>query len=216
VSDLSTTAGQGGSKRPRPRVQASLAFVQRVRPALYALLVASALLSFWAGNEIQGRRVPAGIGSAAPILFGAFLLIFAVYRLALIRARHYPASTGLFQIGLGALVFVLLLPGSRRAISARSRAAQSGGDDVLELLDAGDPRVRALAAEVAADRGQGPRYAPELAARLDDSDVHVRAVARASLIRLLKLELPADTGEDATDARIRSELGARGWLPAHP
>src|SRR5205085_1217463 len=81
-----------------------------LRPALYGLLVASALLTFWAGGSIGGRQLGMKEAQAAPILFGIFLIVFAVYRLALVRAKKYPAATGLFQIGLGALVWVLLLP----------------------------------------------------------------------------------------------------------
>jgi hypothetical protein len=96
----------------RLRTRVGLAFVRILRPALYALLVASALLTFWAGGSIGGRQLAPGQARAAPILFGIFLVVFAVYRLALVRAKKYPAATGLFQIGLGALVWVLLLPGS--------------------------------------------------------------------------------------------------------
>ena len=197
-------------------MQAGLAFVHWLRPVLYALLVASALLSFWAGSELHGGRMPAWIEPVAPVLFGAFLLIFAVYRLALIRARHYPAATGLFQLGLGALVFVLLLPGPRRAISARSHAQQTGADDVLLLLESGDPRVRALAAEVAGARAPGPLYAAALLERLDDSEPRVRAAARTALARMLSLPLPADLGEEAAAARLRQGLAQRGWLAAPP
>src|SRR5881628_3287914 len=102
----------------RLRTRVGLAFVRILRPALYALLVASALLTFWAGGSIGGRELGSRVASAAPILFGIFLVVFAVYRLALVRAKKYPAATGLFQIGLGALVWVLLLPGSHERLAA--------------------------------------------------------------------------------------------------
>src|SRR5438093_2885888 len=93
-----------GSHDPRKlRVRVGLAFVRILRPALYLLLVASALFTFWAGGGIGGRKLPHGAAAAAPVLFGVFLLVFAVYRLALVRAKKYPAAMGLFQIGLGAL-----------------------------------------------------------------------------------------------------------------
>ncbi len=197
-------------------MQSGLAFIQRLRPALYALLVGSALVSFWATSETVGPRMPPWASAVAPVLFGAFLLIFAVYRLALIRARHYPSSTGLFQIGLGALVFVLLLPSTRRAIATRAKFEDTSGDDVAELMNSLDPRVRALAAEVAGDRDQGPRYGAALLERLADPDARVRSKARAALTRLLGSDLAAGLSDDAALARLRPELASRGWLRPAP
>jgi hypothetical protein len=154
---------EGGAGRRRLRVRVGLAFVRTLRPALYALLVCSALLSFWAGGEIAGRRLPGWAASLAPALFGVFLAIFAVYRLALVRARRYPAATGLFQIGLGVLVFVLLRPATRRQLS--ERAPPAGGDDVTALLASPDPRLRAVAAELAGYRYGGARWLPRSPAR---------------------------------------------------
>ena len=198
------------SKRPPMRVQKSLAFVQRVRLVLYALLVASALLSFWAGGA-QGSSMPVWTPVVAPALFAAFLLIFAIYRLSLIRARHYPASTGLFQIGLGALVFVLLLPGSRRALSDRVHGS-SQGDELLAVIESTDPRVRAVATELAGTRAPGPHYVPALNKRLDDPDPRVRKLARNSLTAILGVPPQEDPTEEASNKRLRSALIARGWL----
>jgi hypothetical protein len=202
------------SKRPAMRVQKSLAFVQRVRIVLYALLVASALLSFWAGG-VQGSSMPIWTPIVAPALFGAFLLIFAVYRLSLIRARHYPASTGLFQIGLGALVFVLLLPGSRHALSDRVRAS-GNSDEILAVINSADPRVRSVATELAGTRPPGPTYVPALNKRLDDPDPRVRKLARNSLDALLGAAPQEDPSEEAGNKRLRSALIARGWLTPAP
>ena len=88
-----------GVRDPRRlRTRVGLAFVRILRPALYALLVASALLTFWAGGSIGGRQLGMKEAQAAPILFGIFLIVFAVYRLALVRAKKYPAATGLFRV----------------------------------------------------------------------------------------------------------------------
>ncbi len=117
-----------GMRDPRKlRVRVGLTFVRTLRPALYVLLVASALLTFWAGGGIGGRELPRWAASAAPVFFAVFLVVFAVYRLALVRAKKYPAAMGLFQIGLGALVWVLLLPGTRQGIGREQ------GDDVQVL-----------------------------------------------------------------------------------
>src|SRR5205814_1936321 len=82
------------------RVRAGLAFVQVLRPALYALLALSALFTFWSGGPVAGRTLPYWTRSVAPTIFGIFLAIFTFYRFALMRAKKYPAATGLFQVGL--------------------------------------------------------------------------------------------------------------------
>jgi hypothetical protein len=197
-----------GVRDPRKlHVRVSLAFVRTLRPALYALLVASAVLTFWAGGRsIGGRELPRWAAQAAPILFAIFLVVFAVYRLALVRAKKYPAATGLFQIGLGALVWVLLLPGSREHIE------HAQADDVQELLEAADPRVRALAAEVAAARGDAQRYARQLINRLDDPDERVRDMAHAALVRFAN---GVDPGQGTTGSVAQERWTAyareHGW-----
>ena len=196
-----------GVRDPRRlRVRVGLAFVRILRPALYALLVASALLTFWAGSDIGGRELPPRAATAAPVLFAVFPVVFAVYRLALVRAKKYPAAMGLFQIGLGALVWVLLLPGTRQGIG-RER-----GDDVQVLMRSSDPRVRALAAELAGYRGDAARYASELVERLDDADPAVRRAAHASLVRLLGTDVSPREEGPAAQQKWREALRARGLL----
>lgn len=195
--------------QPRLHVSGGLAFVQTLRPALYALLLGSAMLSFWAGGEIAGHRMPEWASGLAPLLFGVFLGIFAVYRLSLVRARRYPAATGLFQIGLGVLVFVLLLPGTRRQLS--EQAAPAAADEIASLLAAGDPRVRALAAEVAGTRPGGQRWTGLLIGRLTDGDPRVRAASRAALSRLAGSDPAAGLSDEAAAARWRDEARGRGW-----
>ena len=210
-ADQQGRATVGGGRRPL-RVSVGLAFVKTLRPALYLLLVGSAVLAFWAGGEIAGRRMPDWAAAMAPALFGIFLAVFAVYRLALMRARRYPAATGYFQIGLGALVFVLLLPGTRRQLSERATsAAPAADDDVGSLLGAGDPRVRALAAEVAGTRAGGGRWALLLVDRLGDDDPRVRAASRAALARLAGSDAGAGLSDEAAAARWREEARVRGW-----
>ena len=196
-----------GVRDPRRlRVRVGLAFVRILRPALYALLVASALLTFWAGADIGGRELPPQAAQAAPVLFAIFLVVFAVYRLALVRAKKYPAATGLFQIGLGALVWVLLLPGSRQ------RIGRDPGDDVQVLMRSSDGRVRALAAEVAGTRSDPARYASDLLELLDDTEPGVRHAAHAALVRVAGSD--ASPGEEgaAAQRKWRQALTARGLL----
>jgi len=178
-----------------------------LRPALYALLVLSALFTFWAGGDIAGRSLPRWTQVAAPTLFAIFLVVFAVYRFALVRARRYPAAMGLFQVGLGALIWVLLLPGSRQKF-----AGSGAGDDLPALMASADPRVRALAAEAAGYRAGGERYAAQLVEHLVDGDPRVRERTRASLVRLAGTDAaPGEQGEAAKE-KWRELLRQRGWL----
>jgi hypothetical protein len=191
------------------RVRAGLAFVQVLRPALYALLVLSALFTFWAGGDIGGRALPPWTQVVAPTLFAAFLVVFAVYRLALVRAKKYPAATGLFQVGLGALIWVLLLPSTRQKIG-RPPAA---GDEMPALISASDPRVRAIAVEVAGVRPNGARYAALLIERLDDRDPAVRQRAHEALVRLAGSDAAPDEQGAAAQEKWRAVARQRGWLP---
>jgi hypothetical protein len=182
--------------------------VQVLRPALYALLVLSALFTFWAGGDIGGRSLPRWTQVAAPTIFAVFLVVFAVYRFALVRAKKYPAAMGLFQVGLGALIWVLLLPGSRQKFTGSERAA----DDLPTLMASADSRVRALAAEAAGYRAGGERYASQLVEHLADGDPRVRERARASLVRLLGVDAaPGEQGEAAKE-KWHELLRRRGWL----
>ena len=176
--------------------------MQVLRPALYVLLVASALFTFWAGGEVAGRALPQWTQVVAPTLFGLFLVIFAVYRLTLVRAKKYPAAVGLFQVGLGSLIWVLLLPSTRQKIAPHPSA-----DEVPALLSSRDARVRALAAEVAGYRAAGSKYAPQLIERLDDGEPLVRQRAHDALVRLAG----ADAGPSADAWRALARQ--RGWVP---
>ena len=194
--------GESAADPRRLRVRSGLAFVQVLRPALYVLLVLSALFTFWSGGAVAGRALPRWTQSVAPTLFAVFLLIFAVYRFALMRAKKYPAATGLFQVGLGALIWVLLLPSTRQKIAPPPAAT----DEVPALMTSPDPRVRALAVEVAGYRGDGTRYAPELIDRLEDADAAVRERAHTALVRLAGTDVGRDPGAWRELAR------QRGWL----
>jgi hypothetical protein len=113
---------------------------------------------------------------------------------------------GLFQVGLGALVWVLLLPGTRQ------RIGRERGDEVQVLMRSSDARVRALAAEVAGYRGNAARYAADLVDRLDDSDPAVRRAAHAALSRLLGTDVSPGEEGPAAQEKWREALRARGLL----
>ena len=159
--------------------------------ALYVLLVASAGLSFF-GRRFPGR-LPVSLEQVTPWVFAAFVACFAVYRFGLANARKYPASKAFFQVGLAVVVFLLLLPSSRAPyVPAGTAADQALGDP--------DPRLRALAAEVARYRPEGRSYVPALVQALSDPDPTVRAQAHASLVRLTGVDLGAPETPGAVDA----------------
>ena len=191
----------------RLRVRRGLGFVQVLRPALYVLLVATAFLTFWAGGDIAGFTLPDWMRWAAPAVFAIFLVVFAVYRFALVRAKRYPAMTGLFQVGLTALIWVLLLPSTRQKIVPRHII-----DDVPALFSSADPRVRALAAEVAGYRPDGTHYAESLIGHLNDADARVRERARSSLQRLAGMDAaPGEEGKAAVE-KWQALARRRGWM----
>ena len=194
--------GESAADPRQIRVRAGLGFVQVLRPALYALLVLSALFTFWSGGAVAGRTLPPWTKSVAPTIFAIFLAIFTVYRFALMRAKKYPAATGLFQVGLGALIWVLLLPSTRQKI----RPPSAPVDEVPALMASPDPRVRALAVEVAGYRGDGAHYAADMIERLEDAEPAVRQRAHAALVRLAG----RDVGQDPDAWRELSRQ--RGWL----
>ena len=172
-----------------PRV-AGVALGPAVVGILYGLLVASAALSLWVQQVPDA--VPRWLASSVPWLFLAFTVAFSAYRVALVRARRYPASKALFQMGTAILFFMLLLP----------RAQVRGGeaDDLGRLLRHGDPAVRALAAEATRYRPGGEAYGHLLAERLEDPDARVRAEAHRSLVKLNGRDLGAPGNAEAVRA----------------
>jgi hypothetical protein len=186
-----------------------LRFVSWLRPLLYALLVASAALSL-ASARHAFENAPAWLGVAAPASFAVFLGLFGVYRIALVRAGRYPAPKAFVQLGFGALVLMLLVPGAERAASvALPGASVPAGDDLVKALVHSDPEVRALAAELARHRPGPLRYAPGLVAALSDAEPRVRAEAARSLA--------AAAGTDVAEGASGEEIARRwkAWLDAH-
>lgn len=165
--------------------------------ALYILLAVSAGLAFF-GRSFPGR-LPMALERLTPWVFLLFVACFAVYRFGLAAARKYPASKAFFQVGLAVAVFLLLLP------SSRVPYVPSGTVLGQALVDP-DPRLRALAAEVARYRPEGRGYVPALVQALSDPDPTVRAQAHASLVRL--------TGEDLGSPDDPGAVEA--WRRHHP
>ena len=152
----------------------------RVRPnlaiGLFALLVASAAAALW--TQSHPGAAPAWVEQGSPWLFLAFTVGFAAYRFALVAAGRYSAFKAFFQVFVAVLFFLLLrLPGSPFVSHAPVTASLS------VLLRDSDPRVRALAAEVAGYRRDHPS-AQALIVLLGDPDPVVRDQAHQALVRL--------------------------------
>lgn len=153
---------------------------------LYLLLVVSFGLALWAQGSTG--RLPEHLKAVVPWAFLAFAAAFTAYRLALVRARKYPAFKAFFQIATALVFFTLLLPGAR---GRYEREAQHAKGELVGLLADRDPHVRALAAEVARHRPDGVRYAHALVERLRDADPAVRAEAHRSLVAVTGTDLGA-------------------------
>ena len=186
------------SGRTQPQLGAGgIRFGPALAAIIYLLLVASAVIAL--GTRRFPGLFPPVLELIGPSLFLLFLICFAVYRLALVRARKYPTSKAFFQIGAAALFFTLLLP------AAKSRY-EPPLDDVEMLLTDDNPKVRALAAEVIGYRADGSKHASQLVKALRDPDLQVRKQAHRSLVRL--------SGEDLGSGQNEAELKA--WESRFP
>lgn len=174
-----------------------LRFGPALAAALYFLLLGSAALALAARRFPDA--VPEAVAAAAPAVFLAFLVCFTGYRLVLVRARKYRAGKAFFQVGTGALFFMLLLPWSKPR-------DQVPTDSLEALLSDARPEVRALAAEAAGFRPDGARHASRLVASLGDSDETVRREAHRSLVKLTG----ADLGPPGDPAAVQA------WKARYP
>lgn len=174
---------------------------------LYALLATAAFAALL--SSTRADLVPGPIRLGAPIAFGAFLLLFALYRFALVRARRYPAGKAFFQVGASAIFLTLLLPSAARELRLpEPRQLES-------LVSDPDPAVRALACEVARSRPDGRRHAAVLVERLSDPAPEVRRQAKLSLEGLAGSDLGGE-GPEAI-ARWKSWAASSGQAaPARP
>lgn len=160
--------------------------------SLYALLAVAAALALV--SSARGELLPAAVRAVAPVAFGGFLVLFAVYRFALVRAGRYPPFRAFFQVGAGLLFILFLLPGAGRRAEGMQRT-------LPELMADSDPQVRALACEVARHRPAARSAALALASRLEDPVPQVREEAARSLQALAGVDLGA--GADAARAKQR-------------
>jgi hypothetical protein len=191
------------------------AYVRPARLLLYVLLLAAALVSVFGSGALEqavreGRRSPA-ILVVAPALLGLFIVAYAAYRFALVRAGRYPLGKALVYVALMALALSLVLPGS---LDRYRTAGVVRAVDLHAQLHAGDAEARAMAAELARHRprAEALRYVPRLVELLADGSPEVRRQARASLAALAGEDVAA--GGPDEQARWRDYWRSQGAPPA--
>lgn len=184
--------------------------VRIARWVLYGLLIASAMLTVFGLPELQREvaagRFPRAALAAPPALLAIFIVGYALYRFALVRAGRYGAGKALVQVAVMFLVLavvagVALHPGERRV-------AGEGAVPLARPLASTDPDVRALAAELA--RYRPPEQVRGVAGRLvellDDPAPEVRTQAHAALVAAAG----SDVGGSGPGAQDRWRAWARG------
>ena len=182
-----------------PEVVAGLRAGPAFAIALYVVLVVAAVVAL--GGERFGF-IPPSIQSLAPVAFAAFVVLLAVYRLALVRVRKYSAMKAFLQVGIG-VAFLLML--------ARTGPGSSEGretDPLPKLIAHHESEVRALAAEMARHRPASAAVLKALVSALNDSAPEVRRQAHDSLVALAGSDI-GGTGPDAI-ARWQSWVTAQG------
>jgi HEAT repeats len=184
-------------------------WVGSLRFVLLALLAVSAAFTLGAlptlHRGIAQGRWPATVLWVPPALLALFVLLFAGYRFALVRAGRYPAGRAFLQVGLIGLVSAVI---AGIATAPPPEPESERGPVPLEhALASGDPTVRALAAEVVRHRprAEGLRHVPRLIHLVEDPSPAVRREARASLAALAG----RDVGGEGRGASAR-------WREAFP
>jgi hypothetical protein len=184
--------------------------VRVARSVLTALLIVSAALTVFGMPELQ-REVeaghwPRGALAVPPALLALFIVGYAAYRLALVRAGRYRAGKALVQVAVMFLVLAIVA-----GVALRPGEAPPRGQGTVTLsrpLASTDPDVRALAAEVARYRPaeQGRAVAARLVELLDDPAPEVRRQAHAALVAIAGSDVGGEGPHAATRWRewIRS------------
>jgi hypothetical protein len=179
-----------------------------MRWVLFGLLILSAMLSVFGLPELQREvadgRWPRAALAAPPAVLALFVLGFAGYRLALVRAGRYGFGKALVQVAVMVLVFAVI---AGVALRPAEQPAGQGTPPLARPLASTDPDVRALAAEVARYRppGEVRVVAGRLVELLDDPAPEVRRQAHAALVALAG----ADAGGQGPGAAARWRAWAR-------
>jgi hypothetical protein len=161
--------------------------VKAARWVLLALLLLSAGVTLFGLPEIrravaEGRWPPATLAGPAALL-GLFAVVYAGYRIALVRAGRYPAGKALVRI---AVIAAVVGTAAGLVLTPPEGIPAGAAIDLARPLASQDPAVRALAAEVVRyrPRRQGLAHAQRLIELLDDGAPEVRREARLSLTAL--------------------------------
>lgn len=178
-------------------------WIRALRWIVLALLLVSAALTLLALPELRdavaaGRWPRAALALPVAII-GLFIVGYAVYRFALVRAGRYSAGKALVQLGL-----MLLVLGVIGGIALeRGREGDAGVEpvDLGAALHALDADMRAMAVELVRHRPRevAVRHVDRLIELLDDPAPEVRRQAHATLVALAG----ADVGGDDADAAER-------------
>jgi hypothetical protein len=187
--------------------------VKAARWVLFALLIVSAALTLFGLPQLQravaaGRWPPVTL-AAPPALLAVFIVGYAAYRIALVRAGRYTAGKTLVQVAV-----MLLVLGIVAGVAIMPPEGTGPGQvpvDLARPLASSSPEMRALAAEVARHRPreQALAVADRLADLLDDPAPEVRRQAHASLVALAG----ADVGGEGPGAAARWRAWSRAARP---
>ena len=103
----------------------------------------------------------------APAAFTVFVIIYTIDRWLLVRRRHYPLVRAFVQVGV-TLVFLTSLMQRQALEYHEATEKQASPEAVSSLLKHREARVRAVACELLAMKGELPQYAAIEALALRD------------------------------------------------
>jgi hypothetical protein len=177
------TMSEGSTASPRAN-DPILGLPVKARPlriALFILTVLSAFAALFlqpalAGAVARGALSPIWLFTAIGI-YGVFFLAYAGDRFLLVSRRRYPAGKAFFQVALGLLFGLVLLPSTISDYGARP------AHGVDRLLSHPDPEIRLVAVEALGFRGPTKEHAEALLAKQKDRDPRVAQTARQVLAR---------------------------------
>jgi hypothetical protein len=158
-----------------------------LRIVVYVLLLSSAATTFFFGERlwaaVESGELPLWVPLMAPGAFTLFVAVYTLDRWMLVRRRASSLGRALLQVAF-AMVFMTLLWPQQTTRFREARRAAHGVDDVVRLLEHGDPDVRAAGCELVGWRAETDRYAAIDTLANHDPSPRVRGVCREALTRL--------------------------------
>lgn len=160
-----------------------------LRLVLYALLVVTAVTTFFLGEAlwtaVRASTLPEWAPLIPPVFFSAFVLLYIVERWFLVRRQNFSSGRAVFQVAFS-LVFLAFM-WSLQADDIRSVRRLRPNDPALQLLHDRREAYRMAGCELLGLRGQLDAYgALEFTVEQDQSE-QVRKACRKSLQRLMAL-----------------------------